>query len=67
MAFVSLLQGGSLKALKVYATIPWGSDPTTPCTECPIKELVFSAKGIKEQLRELKKKDSETRSEGQGP
>ena len=59
IAFVSLLQGGHLKAMKVYATIPWASDPTRTCTECPIKELVFSAKGIKEQLQELKKKNGE--------
>jgi hypothetical protein len=59
IAFVSLLQGGNLKAVKVYATIPWGSDPTATCTECPIKELVFSAKGIKEQLQELRKKDGQ--------
>ena len=59
IAFVSLLQGGNLKALKVYATIPWESEPAATCTECPIKELVFSAKGIKEQLQKLKKKDNE--------
>lgn len=59
IAFVSLLQGGNLKAMKVYATIPWGSEPTATCTECPIKELVFSAKGIKEQLQELRKKDGQ--------
>ncbi len=59
IAFVSLLQGQNLKAMKVYATIPWGSEPTTTCTECPIKELVFSAKGIKEQLQELKRKEDQ--------
>jgi len=59
IAFVSLLQGGNLKAVKVYATIPWGSDPNTPCTECPIKELVFSAKGIKDQLQELRKNEGQ--------
>ena len=59
IAFVSLLQGGNLKAMKVYATIPWGSEPTTTCTECPIKELVFSAKGIKDQLQELKRKEGQ--------
>ncbi len=57
ITFVSLLQGGNLKAIRVYTTIPWGSEPTTTCTECPIKELVFSAKGFKEQLHELKKKE----------
>jgi len=56
---LSLLQGGNLKAIKVYTTIPWGSEPTTTCTECPIKELVFSAKGIKEQLHEFKKKEGQ--------
>ena len=59
IAFVSLLQGGNLKAVKVYATIPWGPNPATPCRECPIKELVFSAKGIKDQLRELQGKEGE--------
>ena len=59
IAFVSLLQGGNLKAVKVYATIPWGSDPTATCTECPIKELVFSAKGIKDQLQELRKNEGQ--------
>lgn len=55
ISFVSLLQGGNLKAVKVYSTIPWGIDPGAPCKECPIKELVFSASGIKEQLEKLKK------------
>jgi hypothetical protein len=59
ISFVSLLQGGHLKAIKVYTTIPWEFDPTRTCTECPIKELVFSAKGIKEHLQELKKKEGQ--------
>lgn len=59
IAFVSLLKGGNLKAMKVYATIPWGSEPTITCTECPIKELVFSAMGLKEKLQELKKKEGQ--------
>ena len=56
IAFVSLLQSGNLKAAKVYATLPWAEDPRTTCTECPIKELVFSATGIKEQLSQWKEK-----------
>ena len=60
ISFVSLLQGGNLKAIKVYTTVPWGPDPGTPCTECPIKELVFSAMGMKEQLEELRKKERQT-------
>ena len=60
ISFVGLLQGGNLKAVKVYTTIPWGIETATTCTECPIKELVFSASGIKEQLQELKKKEGTT-------
>ena len=59
ISFVSLLQGGSLKAIKVYTAIPWGSDPTMTCTECPIKELVFPAKALKDQLGELKRKEGQ--------
>ena len=56
ISFVSLLQSGNLKAVKVYAIIPWAEDPRTTCTECPIKELVFSATGIKEHLSQWKEK-----------
>ena len=61
IAFVSLLQSGNLKAVKVYATLPWAEDPRTTCTECPIKELVFSAAGIKEQLSTWKEKKGRNR------
>ena len=61
IAFVSLLQSGNLKAVKVYATLPWAEDPRTTCTECPIKELVFSATGIKEQLSQWKEKKGKNR------
>ena len=56
IAFVNLLQSGNLKAVKVYSTIPWAIDPATSCSECPIKELVFSATGLKEQLQNWNEK-----------
>ena len=61
IAFVSLLQSGNLKAVKVYAIMPWAEDPTTTCTECPIKELVFSAAGIKDQLSQWKEQEGKDR------
>ena len=64
IAFVSLLQSGNLKAVKVYANLPWAEDPMTTCTECPIKELVFSAAGIKEQLSQWKGKNDKNRPGG---
>lgn len=57
ITFVNLLQSGNLKAVKVYSTIPWAIDPAKTCTECPIKELVFSASGMKEHLQKLKKNE----------
>ena len=61
IGFVSLLQSGNLKAVKVYAIMPWAEDPTTTCTECPIKELVFSAAGIKDQLSQWKEMKNQDR------
>lgn len=52
IAFVSLLQSGNLRAVKVYTTVPWSSTPTVPCSACPIKELVFSITGMKQYRNE---------------
>ena len=54
ITFVELLQSGKLKAVKVYTRIPWGPAKAKECSECPIKELIFQASGIKEQLEILK-------------
>lgn len=55
IAFVDLLQSGKLKAVNVYASIPWSSEANGLCSKCPIKELVFHASGIREQLKSLQK------------
>jgi len=54
ITFVDVLQHGRLQAVKVFTTIPWSSFPDRPCSECPIKELVFPAKHMKEQLEKLR-------------
>jgi len=55
IVFVDLLQSGKLKAVNVYASVPWQSQTEGPCSHCPIKELVFHASGIREQLKHLQK------------
>ena len=53
MVFVDLLQSGKLKAVNVYGFLPWQSKTDRRCSQCPIKELVFHASGIREQLKHL--------------
>lgn len=49
VAFVDLLQGGKLRGVTVYSRYPRGPEEAPLCSECPIKDLVFSAAGLKEQ------------------
>ncbi len=49
VAFVELVQGGKLRAVTVYSRYPRGAAKAPLCSECPIKDLVFSAAGLKEQ------------------
>lgn len=49
VAFVELVQGGKLRAVTVYNRYPRGAATAPFCSECPIKDLVFSAAGLKEQ------------------
>ena len=48
IAFVDLLQNNKLKAVNVSVRDPWATEGSSRCSECPIKELVFDAKGLKE-------------------
>lgn len=41
ITFIELLKDGRLKAVKVFSTIPWSDNPSQPCFECPVKDLVF--------------------------
>ncbi len=47
VAFVELVQGGKLKAMTVYSRYPTTAKTAPSCSACPIKELVFSAAGLK--------------------
>ncbi len=49
ITFIELLKDGRLKALKVFSTIPWSDHPTQPCSECPVKDLVFRLEAMKDQ------------------
>ncbi len=55
VAFVELVQGGKLKALTVYSRYPNTAKKPSSCSACPIKELVFSAAGLKERRRTLER------------
>ncbi len=54
LTFVELLKNGHLKAVKVLSSIPWSSNPTQPCAECPVKNLVFRVDAIKDKRHLLK-------------
>ena len=54
LTFVELLKDGHLKAVKVFSSIPWSSNPTQPCAECPVKDLVFRVDAIKDKRHHLK-------------
>jgi len=54
LTFVELLKDGHLKAVKVFSSIPWSSNPTQPCAECPVKDLVFRIDAIKDKRHLLK-------------
>lgn len=54
ITFLDLVQGGKLKAVNVYAFDPWSPNAFSGCTQCPIKDLVFQAKSIKQQQEILK-------------
>jgi len=54
IAFVELLKSGQLKAMKVLTHVPWGSQASRPCSECPISDLVFRVEAIKDKGRFLK-------------
>lgn len=58
IAFVDLLQKGTLKAVTIYTSDPWKSDGRLRCSECPIKDLVFHAAGIRDQLKFLEEKSN---------
>jgi len=47
MAFIELLKDGRLKAVKVLSSIPWSDHPAQPCSECPVKDLVFRLDAMK--------------------
>lgn len=47
ITFIDLLKDGRLKAVKVYSSIPWSANPSQPCSECPVKDLVFRLEAIK--------------------
>ena len=49
MTFIELLKDGRLKAVKVFSSIPWSENPTQPCSECPVKDLVFRLDAMKEK------------------
>jgi hypothetical protein len=49
ITFIELLKDGRLKAVKVFSTIPWSDNPTQPCSECPVKDLVFRLEAMKDQ------------------
>ncbi|MDT7042276.1 hypothetical protein [Candidatus Nitronereus thalassa] len=49
MTFIELLKDGRLKAVKVFSAIPWSDNPTQPCSECPVKDLVFRLEAMKDQ------------------
>lgn len=51
VAFVELLQGGKLRAVTVYSRYPRSGSSAPVCSDCPIKDLVFSAAGLTEQRR----------------
>lgn len=53
LTFVELLKNGHLKAVKVFSSIPWSSNPTKPCAECPVKELVFRVDALKDKRHRL--------------
>jgi hypothetical protein len=54
LTFVELLKDGHLKAVKVFSSIPRSSNPTQPCAECPVKDLVFRVDAIKDKRHLLK-------------
>ena len=49
ITFMNLLRGGALHSVRAFTALPWAEDPAQPCTECPIKELVFRALEIEKQ------------------
>jgi len=49
LKFVELLKDGHLKAVKVFSSIPWSSNPMQPCAECPVKDLVFRVDALKDK------------------
>ncbi len=49
LTFVELLKDGRLKAVKVFSSIPWSSNPSQPCSECPVKDLVFRVDAIQDK------------------
>lgn len=49
ITFIELLKDGRLKAVKVFSTIPWSDNPTQPCSECPVKDLVFRLEAMKDK------------------
>lgn len=53
-AFVGLLRSGNLNGLKVLTQVPWDPDSSQACIECPISDLVFNLKGLKEKGQFMK-------------
>ena len=49
ITFVELLKDGRLEAVKVFSTIPWSDNPSQPCSECPVKDLVFRLEAMKDK------------------
>jgi len=49
ITFIELLKDGRLKAVKVFFTIPWSDNPSQPCSECPVKDLVFRLEAMKDK------------------
>ena len=49
ITFVDLLKDGRLKGVKVFSTIPWSDHPTQPCSQCPVKDLIFRLDAMKDK------------------
>lgn len=53
LTFVRMLQRGALHSVTVFTITPGDEDPSQPCSECPVKELVFRLSHIKDELDSL--------------
>lgn len=61
ITFLDLLQSKKVKAVNVFATVPWSTEAADTCVECPIKDLVFHAGKIKDSEGLFRGKDGPKR------